>query len=143
MCAIRGGKGSHVAGQPADAADNEETGFRCHLETNPADQTLRLVFADWLEERGRTPEAEEQRDIVARQHQEAAEEAAEQAWLEAALNRQFLDECEEWNRRINSSRPMDEDLSLAPLLLASMGVMLGFIVFCVFCVAFVVYFSRI
>src|SRR5262249_54070590 len=30
----------------------EEEGFLRALDANPADDTLRLVFADWLEERG-------------------------------------------------------------------------------------------
>lgn len=31
---------------------NDEAGFQAHLDAHPGDHTARLVFADWLQERG-------------------------------------------------------------------------------------------
>lgn len=41
---------------------NDEDAFRQQIQATPDDDTLRAVFADWLEERGRTDEAAAQRN---------------------------------------------------------------------------------
>lgn len=43
---------------------NEEAGFLETLEANPSNETARGAYADWLEERGRTEEAERHRSIL-------------------------------------------------------------------------------
>lgn len=43
---------------------SEEDGFRERLRECPEDETCRLVYADWLQDRERHAEAQVQRDIV-------------------------------------------------------------------------------
>ena len=43
----------------------EETGFLAAIRDSPDDDTARLVYADWLDERGRDEESTDQREVVA------------------------------------------------------------------------------
>lgn len=45
---------------------DEEIRFRAEIGRNPKDANCRLVFADWLEEQGRTPEGALQREFASK-----------------------------------------------------------------------------